>query len=291
MSSMLIFGLGYSAGFVAEALRARGWRVEATGRAGTLDFADDAAVRAALGRASHVLSSVPPADGADPVLARYGDGLAGKWLGYLSSTGVYGDTGGAWVDESAATGGGRRSARAGADAAWLARGACVFRLPGIYGPPLGQHQGRSALDRVRNGTAHRIALPDQIFSRIHVEDIASGVLAAITRGAAGAFNLSDDLPASQNAVVEEACRLLGLAPPPMQSLDQAGLSPMARGFYAENRRVANGKARRLLSWAPKYPTYREGLSAILGAGLRPDSAISSPVIASIDPPAARPVQR
>ena len=257
MSSMLIFGLGYSAGFVAEALRARGWRVEATGRAGTLDFADDAAVRAALGRASHVLSSVPPADGADPVLARYGDGLAGKWLGYLSSTGVYGDTGGAWVDESAATGGGRRSARAGADAAWLARGACVLRLPGIYGP------GRSAFDRVRAGTAHRIDLPDQIVSRIHVEDIASGVLAAIARGAAGAFNLSDDLPASQNAVVEEACRLLGLAPPPMQRLDEAGLSPMARGFYAENRRVANGKARRLLGWAPQYPTYREGLAGLL----------------------------
>ena len=133
----------------------------------------------------------------------------------------------------------------------------MLRLPGIYGP------GRSAFDRVRAGTAHRIDLPDQIFSRIHVEDIASGVLAAIARGAAGAFNLSDDLPASQNAVVEEACRLLGLAPPPMQRLDEAGLSPMARGFYAENRRVANGKARRLLGWAPQYPTYREGLAGLL----------------------------
>ena len=281
---MLIFGLGYSAGFIAQALRARGWAVEATGSAGTLDFTDEGAVRGALGRASHVLSSVPPGQ-ADPVLARYGAALAGqwqadKWLGYLSSTGVYGDTGGAWVDESAATGGGRRSARAEADAAWLARGACVFRLPGIYGP------GRSALDRVRSGAAHRIDLPDQVFSRVHVADIASGVVAGIQHHAAGAFNLADDWPCSQNAVIEEACRLLGLTPPPLVTLDQAGLSPMARGFYAENRRVANGKARRVLGWAPLYPTYREGL-----AGLLPDSAISRPVIASIDPPAAREVQR
>jgi len=280
VTHIVIFGLGYSAGFIAQALRARGWAVEATGSAGTLDFADEDAVRGALGRASHVLSSVPPADGVDPVLARYGAALAGKWLGYLSSTGVYGDTGGAWVDESAVTGGGRRSARAEAEAAWLARGACVFRLPGIYGP------GRSALDRVRSGAAHRIDLPGQLFCRIHVADIASGVVAAIGQAAAGAFNLADDGPCSQNAVVEEACRLLGVAPPPLMTLDQAGLSPMARGFYAENRRVANGKARRVLGWAPKYPTYREGLAALL-----PDSAISSPVIASIDPPAAREVQR
>ena len=276
---MLIFGLGYSAGFIAQALRARGWAVEATGRAGTLDFADEDAVRRALGRASHLLSSVPPGQ-ADPVLARYGAALADKWLGYLSSTGVYGDTAGAWVDESAVTGGGRRSARAEADAAWLARGACVFRLPGIYGP------GRSALDRVRSGAAHRIDLADQVFSRVHVADIASGVVAAISHNAAGAFNLADDMPCSQNAVIEEACRLLGLTPPPLVTLDQAGLSPMARGFYAENRRVANGKAKRVLGWAPRYPTYREGLAALL-----PDSAISRPVIASIDPPAAREVQR
>src|SRR5690606_21171519 len=127
----------------------------------------------------------------------------------LSSTGVYGDTGGAWVDETAGSGG-RRKPRVKADAAWLARGARVFRLPGIYGP------GRSALDRVAEGRAHRIDLPEQVFSRIHVDDIASGVLAGFG-GPPGAYNLADDLPASQNAVIEEACRLLGLAPPPLLS--------------------------------------------------------------------------
>jgi len=190
------------------------------------------------------------------VLARYDDALVHRWLGYLSSTGVYGDTGGAWVDESAPIGGGRRSARSEADLAWLERGARTFRLPGIYGP------GRSALDRVAEGRAHRIDLPEQVFSRVHVEDIAAGVVAAL--GApAGAYNLADDLPVGQNAVIEEACRLLGLAPPPLRTLDEALLSPQARAFYAENRRVANGKAKRVLGWQPAFPTYREGLRAIL----------------------------
>lgn len=258
MTHLFVFGLGYSARFIASGLRARGWTVAATGSAGDVAFDDDGAVRAGLARASHVLSSAPPADGADPVLARYGDALGHGWLGYLSSTGVYGDAGGAWVDESAPTGTGRRSARSEADAAWCARGARVFRLPGIYGP------GRSALDRVAEGKAHRIAIAEQVFSRVHVEDIAAGVIAGLD-GPAGAYNLADDLPCSQNAVIEEACRLLGLAPPPLQTLDEAGLSPMARGFYAENRRVANGKAKRLLRWRPRYPTYREGLRACLTA--------------------------
>ena len=253
----LIFGLGYTASRLADALTARGWEVISTGRDGTLRFDDSGNVRLALADASHVLSSVPPGgEGHDPVLAEYGDALAGKWLGYLSSTGVYGDTGGAWVDESAPTGTGRRSARADCDRAWLERGARAFRLPGIYGP------GRSAFERLREGKAHRIDLPDQVFSRVHVDDIVSGVIAAL--GAPpGAYNLSDDLPASQNAVIEEAARLLGIAPPPLLSLEQAQLSPMARGFYAENRRVANGKARRVLGWSPRYPTYREGLAALL----------------------------
>jgi nucleoside-diphosphate-sugar epimerase len=134
----------------------------------------------------------------------------------------------------------------------------VFRLPGIYGP------GRSALDRVAGGRAHRIALPGQVFSRIHVDDIASGVIAAF-EAPPGAYNLADDLPASQNAVIEEACRLLGAEPPPLQTLDEAGLPPQARAFYAENRRVANGKAKRVLGWRPAFPTYREGLRVCLAA--------------------------
>jgi len=257
MSRMFIFGLGYSASRIAAHLAAQGWEVISTGRDGTLSFDDSGNVRVALADASHVLSSVPPSgDGSEPVLEAFGDGLAGKWLGYLSSTGVYGDCGGAWVDETAPVGRGRRTARAAADAAWLARGARVFRLPGIYGP------GRSALDRVRQGKAWRIDDPGQVFSRVHVEDIASGVIAGL--GApAGAYNLADDRPCGQNAIIEEACRLLGLPAPPLQSLAQTDLSPMARGFYAENRRIANGKAKRMLGWRPAYPSYREVLAALL----------------------------
>lgn len=258
MARIFIFGLGYTAGRIGAALRARGWDVVSTGRDGDLRFGDAGTVRMALADASHVLSSVPPdGTGADPVLDTYGDAIAGKTLLYLSSTGVYGDTGGAWVDESAPTGSGRRTARAEADAAWLAREARVLRLPGIYGP------GRSALERVREGKAHRIAMPDQVFSRVHVDDIVSGAQSALD-APAGAYNLADDRPASQNAVTEEACRLLGLPLPPMQTMDEAKLSPMARGFYAENRRVANSKAKRVLGWAPRYPTYAEGLRACLG---------------------------
>jgi nucleoside-diphosphate-sugar epimerase len=257
MKRLFVFGLGYTASWIARELRARGWTVEGTG-GGALAFDDEERVRAALAEADRVLSSVPPSDGADPVLERYGDALGQGWLGYLSSTGVYGDTGGAWVDESAPVGAGRRSARAQADAAWLARGARVFRLPGIYGP------GRSALERVREGKAHRIDLPGQVFSRVHVADIAGGLIAALD-APAGAYNLADDLPCSQNAVIEEACRLLGAPEPPLLSLDEAGLSPAARAFYAENRRVANGKAKRVLGWRPRHPTYREGLRGLIAS--------------------------
>ncbi len=278
MPRMFIFGLGYTALRIAALLEARGWEVVSTGREGTLAFDDAGSVRLALADSSHVLSSVPPGgEGLDPVLELYGNALGGKWLGYLSSTGVYGDTGGAWVDESAPIGTGRRTARAECDAEWLALGARVFRLPGIYGP------GRSALERVREGKAHRIAIPNQVFSRVHVDDIAAGVLAALD-APAGAYNLADDLPCSQNTVIEEACHLLGIAPPPLQSLGNAGLSPMARGFYAENRRVANGKAKRVLGWRPLYSTYREGLRALV-------SATSNPASANTDPATASPVQR
>jgi nucleoside-diphosphate-sugar epimerase len=276
VTRLLVFGLGYTASRLAESLRQRGWRVDATGGGGNLAFADVRAVRAALDRATHVLSSVPPTDGLDPVLARYGETLGRARLGYLSSTGVYGDAGGAWVDESAPTGTGRRTARAEADARWLALGARVFRLPGIYGP------GRSALDRVRAGQAHRIDLPAQVFSRVHVDDIVTGLIAGLD-APPGPYNLADDLPASHNAVIEEACRLLGLAPPPLQPLEDAGLSEAARAFYSENRRIANGKARRVLGWSPRYPDYRTGLRAL--------KATTMPHSPSAAPPAASGVQR
>lgn len=263
MAHLLIFGLGYTAGRIAAAMQAQGWQVRATGSAGDIAFADSDAVLAALGEATHVLSSVPPERaGGDPVLDTYGEALHGKALFYLSSTGVYGDRAGAWVDEGTPTiaqsGEGRRNARAEADLAWLTMGARVFRLPGIYGP------GRSALDRVKEGKARRMDIAGQVFSRIHVDDIASGVVAALLQDApAGAYNLGDDFPCSGNEVTEHACRLLGLPLPPLESLEQANLSEMARGFYMENRRVANGKAKRVLGWSPVYPTYVEGMASMI----------------------------
>ncbi|MES2337791.1 MAG: NAD(P)-dependent oxidoreductase [Pseudomonadota bacterium] len=273
MTRLLIFGLGYAAGFVAQAVRAGGGAVMATGRSGDLDFADGDGVRAAIMAATHILSSVPPGDDGDPVLDTYGDALGDRWLGYLSSTGVYGDACGAWVDEATPIAG-RRANRNAADARWLALGARVFRLPGIYGP------GRSPLDRVAQGKAHLTALPDQVFSRIHVADIAGGVIAGFT-APPGAYNLSDDLPANQDAVITHAAQLLGVAPPPV--VDLATLSPQARAFYAENRRVANGKAKRVAGWTLRYPDYRLGLRAL--------SAMTSPTIASAAPPAASSDQR
>ena len=266
MSHLFIFGMGYSASHLAAKLRAQGWQVRGTGRAGDVDFADSAPVQAALAAATHILASVPPgrATGLDPALTHYADILRAspaRWIGYLSSTGVYGDAGGAWVDETSVVGTGRRNARTEADLVWQALDTRVrvLRLPGIYGP------GRSALDRVRDGSAKRIAMPGQVFSRVHVEDIAGGVIASFD-GPAGVYNLADDLPCSQNRVIEAACRLLGAPLPALQSLEQANLSPMALGFYAENRRVANGKAKRMLGWKLAYPDYEAGLAAILRGG-------------------------
>jgi nucleoside-diphosphate-sugar epimerase len=259
---LLIFGMGYSAGRLATRLQMEGWEVTGIRRQATdscIAFDDGASVQTAIASATHILSSVPPlAEGGDPVLLEYGADIAANancWIGYLSATGVYGDTKGAWVDESAPVGAGRRTARAEADREWQHLGS-VFRLPGIYGP------GRSALDRVQSGRAHRIDLPDQVFSRVHVDDIVSGVIAGMT-GPRGCYNLTDDFPCSQNAVIEYACALLGAPLPPMQSLDEAKLLPMARGFYGENRRISNGKAKRLLGWTPVYSNYKQGLDAIL----------------------------
>ncbi len=257
MASLFVFGLGYTGARLASIVAER-WHVSGTGRAG-LSFDDDDAVRAQLAWATHVVSSVPPVDERDPVLDRYGDALGAPWLGYLSSTGVYGDTGGAWVDESAPLDG-RRGGRIAADLAWQARGARVFRLPGIYGP------GRSALDRLAAGQGHRVALPDQVFSRVHVDDIVRGVIAAFD-APPGVYNLADDHPASQDAVVDYAAELLGLSPPPIVALDS--LSPAARAFYAENRRVASGKARRTLHWSPRHADYRAGLRALAAAPVTP----------------------
>jgi hypothetical protein len=277
---LLIFGPGYTATRLAARLAPQGWRIAAVtrdGREGSIGFTDETRIRSALEGATHVLSSVPPG-AQDPVLARYGAALArsGAWIGYLSSTGVYGDSRGAWVDERAPIGTGRRSARALADAAWMALGARVFRLPGIYGP------GRSPLDRVRRGDALRIDVPGQVFSRVHVDDIVEGVVRGFT-GQAGAYNLADDLPAPQSDVIAHACGLLGLPVPPLVPLDEAELSPQARAFYGENRRIANGKAKRVLGWQPRYPDYRFGLRAL--------SAITSPASTSAAPPAASSDQR
>ena len=220
---LLIFGLGYTASRLAARLRRDGWGVTATRRSAAADALafDDPAVGDAIAAATHILSSVPPAGGRDAVLDRYRAPLAAapaRWLGYLSSTGVYGDTQGAWVDETAPVGGGRRDARTAADRAWAAlRGDVrVFRLPGIYGP------GRSALERVRDGSASRIDAPGHMFSRIHVDDIAAAVIASFDRGTAGIYNIADDLPAEGRAVTEYACALLGLTLPAARTAGDRG---------------------------------------------------------------------
>ncbi len=265
MPHMLIFGMGYTASRLAQRLRADGWTVTGTRREatdGALAFDNVLMILAALADATHILSSVPPAsDGSEPVLDHYGKAIKAaslEWSGYLSSTGVYGDADGAWVDESAPIGSGRRQARSEADRKWqgLRGDMHVFRLPGIYGP------GRSPLDRVRAGKAKRVDMPGQVFSRIHVDDIVSAVTASFD-GPAGVFNVADNLPAPQHRIIAHAARLLGMDVPPLLSLEEANLSQAALGFYEENRRVANGKAKRLLDWQPQYPDYKTGLHSLL----------------------------
>lgn len=270
MSRLLLFGPGYTGERLAAAVEARGWAVARIGRA-DIDAAGDR-----LDTATHILSTVPPDEAGDPVLRRYRPALARapRWIGYLSSTGVYGDTGGAWVDESAPVGLGRRSARAAADRDWLSLGAHVFRLPGIYGP------GRSPLDRVGSGSAYRVDCPGQVFSRIHVDDIVAAVIAGFDN-APGPYNIADDAPASQDDVVSYAAMLLGLPMPPVVPVET--LPAAAQAFYSENRRIANGRAKRLLGWRPLYPSYREGLRAL--------SATTSPASVNAPPSAAVTDQR
>lgn len=277
---LLIFGLGYTGSALAASLAPGGWRIAPVtrdGRDDSIASADADRVAFEIGHATHIVSTVAP-DDADPILAAYGPqlGEARAWLGYLSSTGVYGDTRGAWVDETAPIGTGRRAARAEADRAWLALGARVFRLPGIYGP------GRSPLDRAARGEAARILVPGQVFSRVHLDDIIAGVTLGFD-APRGAYNLADDLPAPQSDVVAYACELLGITPPPLVPLEDADLSPQARAFYSENRRVANGKAKRVLGWRPRFADYRLGLRAL--------SASTSPAITSAAPAAASSDQR
>ena len=281
MAGRVLLTLGH--GSSAEALAASapaGWRLIGTTRsrdraaamrsAGVepVDWTDGAAVGAAIRQASHLLISASPDATGDPVLLRHAGDLAAArpdWVGYLSTTGVYGDHGGAWVDEESALRPvhARGEWRVAAEAAWRASGlpAHVFRLAGIYGP------GRSAFDRLRAGTARRVMKPGQVFSRIHVADIAQALLASIARPAPGrAYNLADDLPAPPQDVLTYAAELIGLPPPPEVDFEAADLSPMARSFYAESKRVANGRLREELGLRLLYPDYRAGLRGILAAG-------------------------
>ncbi|WP_316976096.1 SDR family oxidoreductase [Shumkonia mesophila] len=285
---LFCFGLGYSATHLARRLLAQGWSVAGTcqGEEKRRDLAalgieahlfdrerPLVAAASALAGATHLLSSVPPDGAGDPVLDALGPVLAGagwRWTGYLSTTGVYGDTGGAVVDEKAllAPTSERARRRAAAEAVWLAlhrdRGVPVhvFRLAGIYGP------GRSALDRIREGAAQRVIKPGHAFGRIHVDDIATVLMASMAKPDPGAiYNLCDDEPAAPAEVIAFACRLLGVAPPPPVAFDEAAktMSPMALSFWRDNRRVDNGRIKRDLGVGLAYPSYREGLAAILAA--------------------------
>jgi nucleoside-diphosphate-sugar epimerase len=276
-SRLLCFGLGYTARALVRAL-GEDWAIigtSRTGEDGCLRFDRDHPLAAGtFAGVTHILVSIPPDAAGDPVLAAHAADIAGltrrlAWLGYLSTTGVYGTRDGGWVDETSELRptGSRGRARVAAEAAWLAlqreRGVPVhiFRLPGIYGP------GRSAFDALRAGTARRIDAGSQVFSRIHVDDIAGVLRASIARPRCGAvYNVCDDEPAPQEAVVAHAARLLDMAPPSLVSLAAAELSPMARSFYADDKRVSNALVKRELGVALAYPSYREGLAAILAAG-------------------------
>jgi nucleoside-diphosphate-sugar epimerase len=279
MPHLFIFGLGFSARVIARRLLAEGWSVAGTTRSGeAVDDLPGVTIHpfdrdhplpdSALAGATHVLSSVPPDALGDPVLDRLGPGLAAlnlTWAGYLSTTGIYGDTGGAWVDETTEPQPtlDRSRRRLAAENAWCTSGlpVHVFRLGGIYGP------GRSAIDSVRDGTAKRIVKPGQVFGRIHVDDIAQIVRGSMAAPAPGAiYNAVDDDPAPPQDVILHACRLLNVDPPPEIPWDQAHatLSPMALSFYADSKRVRNERIKAELGVSLIYPTYREGLAAILG---------------------------
>jgi nucleoside-diphosphate-sugar epimerase len=207
------------------------------------------------------LTSVPPDGEGCPVFrAFHGRTSGASWIGYLSTTGVYGDLGGRWAFEDTPRDPLSREAinRARAEDQWRSAGAHIFRLPGIYGP------GRSQLERVREPGARRIVKPGQVFSRAHRDDIASALALSIEHPRSGAiYNICDDEPAPADEVLAHAAELLGLEPPPAIAFEDADLSPAAQRFYSECKRVSNAQAKAELNWLPKYPTYREGLRACL----------------------------
>ena len=274
---LLIFGLGYVGRALAAASDGAG--VTGTARRSISDLSGTVAcippeetVRV-LATATHLLVTAPPGTEGDPLLALDGAYAAlarspVRWIGYLSTTGVYGDRGGGWVNETTppAPSSERTARRVAAEAAWLAfadrRAVDLFRLAGIYGP------GRSVLDDLRSGRARRIVKPGHAFGRIHRDDIVRAIRTAMAqeRGpGARILNLSDDEPAESTAVIEEAARLLGVAPPPEVPFADAwaGMSPMARSFWSENRKVSSQATKAALGLSWLYPTYREGLRAIL----------------------------
>ncbi len=277
MNTLLSIGHGYSAQALARRLLPEGWHIIGT----TRSEAGAAALRAtgiealvwptedlapALARATHLLTSVAPVDG-DPVLQALGPQIAAArlgWVGYLSTTAVYGHHNGDWVDETTplAPTTARGAARVQAEADWAALGLPlhVFRLAGIYGP------GRGPFEKVRDGTARRIHKAGQVFSRIHVDDIANVLHAALLRPNPGIYNLCDDDPASPEDILGLAAEMLGLPPPPIVPYEQAEMTPMARSFYAENKRVRNDRIKSVLGVKLDFPTYREGLAAILASG-------------------------
>lgn len=277
---LISFGHGYSAQALASVLLPQGWRIWGTTRSADgaarlaatgitpVIWGSDAVTKALTG-ATHLLTSVAPDATGDPVLRLYGDAIATApliWAGYLSTTGVYGDHQGAWVDEAtpltSTTERGRARIRAEAD--WAAISGLplhIFRLAGIYGP------GRGPFEKVRNGTARQIIKPGQVFSRTHVDDIAQVVAASIARPDPGAiYNVCDDDPAPPQDVLAHAAHLLGLPPPPTEPFDPARMTPMAASFYAESKRVRNDRIKRDLGVVLRYPDYRSGLAALLAAG-------------------------
>jgi nucleoside-diphosphate-sugar epimerase len=281
---LLSCGHGYCASALARHLVPRGWRVIGTTRNAERAAAFGAEgveglvwpggdLRAAIMQATHLLTSISPDASGDPLLTAEADVIGAaaphlQWAGYLSTTGVYGDHRGGWVDEATplAPTTERGQARVQAESQWrdlAARSGLplhIFRLAGIYGP------GRGPFEKVRDGTARRIVKPGQVFSRIHVEDIVQVLAASIARPDPGAvYNLCDDDPAPPEDVIAEAARLLGLPVPPALPFEAASLSPMAASFYAESKRVRNDRIKRDLGVRLIHPDYRSGLRAILRA--------------------------
>jgi nucleoside-diphosphate-sugar epimerase len=265
---LLVFGLGYTARAFVKRLGAD-WNIASTTRAEHGPTLPEGG----FDNVTHILISIPPAEADDPVLDRFSEEIAGlpslQWLGYLSTTGVYGTRDGGWVDENSELRAinARSKRRAEVEAAWLDLWrrhdlpTHIFRLAGIYGP------GRSAFDALRAGTARRIDAGDQVFSRIHVDDVAGVLLASIARPRPGAiYNVCDDEPAAQEVVIGHAAWLLSVDPPPLVPLAAANLSPMAQSFYTDNKRVSNALIKSELGISLKYPHYRAGLAAILAGG-------------------------